>query len=492
MSPFLRSARRRFVVSCAVLLAAVAVAPADLAAQLKRAMPESLTDAEFWEFFTSMSEEGGSFLSENFVSNEQTFQHVIPTLQRSVTPGGVYLGVGPEQNFTYITNLKPRMAVIFDIRRQNAMQHLMYKALFEMSPTRADFISRLFSRPLSSSVGPTSTPEALFRAVESTSANDSAFAENMRAIFKRLVNTHRFAITSTDSQTIAHVYSVFFEAGPNINYSFRPNSFIAVRPAYATFGQLQNLTNAEGVNMAFLGTEENYQWLRALQLKNLVVPVVGNFAGPKAIRAVGEYLTQRRATVGAFYLSNVEQYLFRQPGDAESFYKNVQSLPIDSTSTFIRSVPPGGFGFGGGGSSMISFNSSVNGVANYYSVQVMDSAGLKIITSTTDSAGMRTTRRTVDSTGRNISPLEIFRRMTARDDSVRRSLLRDTTSTVTVVAPRAALPSTSAGTSLVMGGGTLASGIASIKATLDAFAVGRLYGYNDVIAMTKISGWTAK
>src|SRR5882762_5506124 len=106
---------------------------------------DSLTDREFWRLFTTMSEEGGTFPSENFVSNEKTYQYVIPTLQRTLTPGGVYLGVGPEQNFTYIVNLQPRLAVIFDIRRQNAMLHLMYKALFELSDSRASFVSRLFS-----------------------------------------------------------------------------------------------------------------------------------------------------------------------------------------------------------------------------------------------------------------------------------------------------------------------------------------------------------
>ena len=96
-----------------------------------------------------MSEEGGSFPSENFVSNEQTYQHVIPTLQAHASRRAACTSAsGPEQNFTYIANLKPRMAVIFDIRRQNAMAHLMYKALFELSPTRADFVSHLFSRPM--------------------------------------------------------------------------------------------------------------------------------------------------------------------------------------------------------------------------------------------------------------------------------------------------------------------------------------------------------
>src|SRR3954463_9101946 len=98
------------------LLALVSTADVS-SAQLKRAAPTGLSDAEFWDFFTSMPEPGGSFVSENFVSNEVTFQHVIPTLQKTVSKDAVYLGVGPEQNFTYIANLKPRMAVIFDIRR---------------------------------------------------------------------------------------------------------------------------------------------------------------------------------------------------------------------------------------------------------------------------------------------------------------------------------------------------------------------------------------
>src|SRR3970040_55477 len=126
------------------------------------AAPDSVTDAEFWKFFTTMSEPDGYFLSENFVSNEVSFQDVIPTLQRSLTRNGVYLGVGPEQNFTYIANLGPRMAVIFDIRRQNAMQHLMYKALFGRSPPRAEFVARLFSRPSVASLGTGILVKALF------------------------------------------------------------------------------------------------------------------------------------------------------------------------------------------------------------------------------------------------------------------------------------------------------------------------------------------
>src|SRR5215510_148499 len=90
-------------------------------------LPSQLTDEAFWNMVTEFSEPGGYFRSENFVSNETTFQYVLKNLKNTRT-GGVYLGVGPDQNFTYIVVMKPRMAVIFDIRRQNILQHLMYKA----------------------------------------------------------------------------------------------------------------------------------------------------------------------------------------------------------------------------------------------------------------------------------------------------------------------------------------------------------------------------
>jgi hypothetical protein len=60
---------------------------------------------------------------------------------------------------------------------------------------------------------------------------------------------------------------------------------------------------------SYLSTEANFAVLKDLQSRNLVVPVVGNFGGPKAIRAIAQYLKSRGATVAAFYLSNVEQYL---------------------------------------------------------------------------------------------------------------------------------------------------------------------------------------
>src|SRR6188474_330707 len=131
---------------------------------MTEALPQRLDDRAFWTLITEFSEPNGFFRSDNLVSNEMVFQHVIPTLQKSVTPASAYVGVGPDQNFTYIAQLKPRIAFIVDIRRQNMLLHLMYKALIEMSPTREEFLSRLFSRPVRSRTSPRDSPEMLLAA----------------------------------------------------------------------------------------------------------------------------------------------------------------------------------------------------------------------------------------------------------------------------------------------------------------------------------------
>jgi hypothetical protein len=159
--------RRRIVLAAAMALIAF-LGPLSLTSQpfiVPEPLPDQLSDEAFWKMVTEFSEAGGYFRSDNFVSNETAFQYVLNRLKKT-RPGGVYLGVGPDQNFTYIVAMRPKLAVIFDIRRQNVMQHLMYKALIEMSADRADFLSKLFSRKRPDKLGAQSTAEELFAAFE--------------------------------------------------------------------------------------------------------------------------------------------------------------------------------------------------------------------------------------------------------------------------------------------------------------------------------------
>jgi hypothetical protein len=100
------------------------------------------------------------------------------------------------------------------------------------------------------------------------------------------------------------------------------------------------MTESDGVsrNWNFLATDEQFRLIQRFQKDNLIVPLVGDFAGPKTIRAVAQYVREHGGTVRTFYASNVEQYLFRDKENWKHFYDNVAFLPANSTSTFIRYV----------------------------------------------------------------------------------------------------------------------------------------------------------
>lgn len=323
-------------VAAIAALAMVYAAPARA-----QSLPSRLSDDDFWKLVNELSEAGGYFRSDNFVSNETTFQHVIPELVKSHPSGGVYLGVGPDQNFSYIVALRPRMAIVSDIRRQNMIEHLMYKAVIELSPTRADFLALLFSRPRPAGVADTTGAPALLQAYIAAPADSIAYRKNLAAIKEQLVTRHRFALSTDDLSSLAYVYEAFFDAGPELTYSFavgrqgRAGYFGRRMPTYA---ELMAETDALGTHRSYLASEENYRVLRDLEINNLLVPIVGDFAGEKALRAVGTYLKQHNATVTAFYTSNVEQYLFQQADDWKHFFANVATLPLDARSTFIRAV----------------------------------------------------------------------------------------------------------------------------------------------------------
>jgi hypothetical protein len=303
-------------------------------------LPTRLSDAELWQLNEQFSEPGGYFRSDNFLSNETGFQYIIPDLVHRIKPGGVYLGVGPEQNFTYIVALKPKMAIIFDIRRGNMIEHLMYKALIETSADRGDFLSKLFSRRRPAGLDTADAPQKLFDAYIAAHPDSALYRRNLAAIKAHLTKVRGFVLGDSDSKSLDYIYSAFFTEGPQLTYSF-PGGFGFGR-GMPTYASLQTLTDSAGKNWAYLATEANFRWLKEFESKNLLVPVVGDFAGPKAIRSVGEYLKAHGAIASVFYTSNVEQYLFQQNDDWAKYYRNVATLPVDSTSTFIRSIG-GGF-----------------------------------------------------------------------------------------------------------------------------------------------------
>ena len=313
------------------------VAPSWQKAQppLPQAPEQIIPPAEFSRMIRDFSEEGGDFLSDNFITNETSYLHVLDKLEELAATGeGAYIGVGPEQNFTYISKVRPRIAFIIDIRRQAMIQQLMYKALFHLSESRAQFLSRLFSKPLVGESAPgvdTSLPELLMY-FDRTPGVGKTFRQNLVAMEETIQEDFQFPLSSSDRTALEHVYTVFREEHLNVRFWFRG------RWSWGRFSTLRAIllqTDLRGQLGNFLAQEESYRFVRELHRRNRIIPLVGDFAGSKTLAAVGNYLRKNGYSVTVFYTSNVEQYLFRS-GAFGTFVENVRNLPIAEKSLFIR------------------------------------------------------------------------------------------------------------------------------------------------------------
>ena len=330
----------------AVALGLAALASAPLLHVEAKPLPDQLSNEDFWRLVEAFSEPSGYFQSDNLVSNEHTFQYVVPALQQMARPGRVYVGVAPDQNFTYMLALKPQLAFIVDIRRGNLHTQMMYKALIELSSDRVEFIGRLFARPRPEGLSSKSTVDEMFMAYAGTIADGNLQAETWSHMQAHLTETRKFRLKDEDLRGIEDIYDQFVRYGPSITYSSGPGrSGGGMRRRgggfsnFPSYADLMRQTDASGVQRGYLASEENFQALKLMEQRNLIVPIVGDFAGPKALRAVGRYIRDHGATIAAFYTSNVEQYLFRN-GVWRNFYSNLSTLPVDDSSVIIRSVSP--------------------------------------------------------------------------------------------------------------------------------------------------------
>ena len=298
--------------------------------------PEKLTAAEFARLSRELSEPGGSFRSDNFTSNETSYLHIVQKMRELGATGGVYIGVGPEQNYTYIAKVRPRLAFLIDIRRQAIIQHLMYKAIFHLSPTRGEFLARLLSKPLPKEKPPTAAAplNELLALFEKLPTDDKAYEANLELIRKTIEQDFEFTLSEADQKSLAYVYQNFHDDGLGISYRVESQWGSSYFP---TLKEILAGTDLKGQQGNFLATTDDYEFVREMHRKNLIIPVVGNFAGPKALGAIGDYLRKHSLTVTAFYLSNVEQYLFMD-GIFGDWANNVRKLPLTEKSLFIRAI----------------------------------------------------------------------------------------------------------------------------------------------------------
>ena len=290
---------------------------------------------QFGRYIDEWSEPEGYFDSDNFISNETSYLHVIPDLRERVKPGGIYLGVGPDQNLSYIVHTRPSLAIITDIRRQNMLQHLLFKALFVMSSNRVEYLSLLFSKE-TPPVKPGASFEDLLAAVRRAPSSEKLFQKNLATVKDLLTRKYRLKLTTDDISKIDYIYRTFWEEGLDLRFSSlgRGNAL-----NYPTFEEILLETDRQGRQQNYLSSEELFQWLKNFQADNRLIPIVGDFAGPHAFKAVSGFLRANGLRLSVFYTSNVEFYLFGRSTWVR-YVANLRSLPIADDSVFIRSYFP--------------------------------------------------------------------------------------------------------------------------------------------------------
>ena len=294
--------------------------------------PPSILKGAFAETLQRLSEKGGDFISDNLISNETSYLQTTKKLLAR-PEGGVYIGVGPEQNFTYLALTRPKLAIIVDIRRDNLLQHLYYRYLFEEAKDRSHFISLLVGRPYDEGTAPPDNADfaTVAKHAEKMPPDPKLQKGIVDVAILRITNEWGVRLDDKDKQSIKKMAQVFFDKQLDLRFELKESS----GRKYPTLRELMDTKDPEGVARSFLATNESFRLVQTMEREGRVLPVVGDFGGDQAFAAIADHLKKNDLKLTTFYVSNVEQYLLDPPVWTK-WLRNVEALPRTDDALFIR------------------------------------------------------------------------------------------------------------------------------------------------------------
>ena len=193
-------------------------------------------DSAFAGLVARLSEPNGYFDSDNIITNEGSYLHVASQLRAVGTHGGVYVGVGPDQNFSYIALVRPSIAFLLDIRRDNLLEHLLFKSLFAMSRNRLEYLCLLFGKRVPADVDRwTGRPIQELIAYLGETRTDSAVAAATRRASNERITAFGVPLDGRDREMIDRYRAQFVAEGLDTRYSSLGRNN---RSDYPSFGRL--------------------------------------------------------------------------------------------------------------------------------------------------------------------------------------------------------------------------------------------------------------
>lgn len=297
----------------------------------------------FAEQIARLSELPGVFDTDNLISNERSYLDVVPAIAARPIRGGVYIGVGPDQNFTYIARIRPSVAYLVDIRRENLLLHLLFKALFAEARTRAEYLCLLTGRrfPVGTERWKSASIDELVAHVDES----PHWPEDEDAIGRQVESRlARFGVplSRPDIETIRRLHRTFMIEGLDLVYSGQPSERRSYPGSdYPTFRELLEARGPDGRQWNYLASEDDFVFLKDMEARDAIVPIVGDVSGSHALKSVAAAIAERGQQVSLFYISNVETYL-EQNLALGRFLDNLSRLPHGKESVMIRSTFDGG------------------------------------------------------------------------------------------------------------------------------------------------------
>jgi hypothetical protein len=283
--------------ACAGCPRSAPVAAANPVSDAAPTVADSGQPGELARLFAELSEPSREFLSDNWISNESSYLQVARELRGR--KGGAYIGVGPEQNFSYIALTQPEIAFLIDIRRDNAIEHLFYKSLFELASSRAHFLALLLGRASAGAPSDDATIEELAPWADALPIDETAYSDIKQQVRARIESY--LSLDAADGAILERIARQFHEKGLGLVFEMHEKNGLR----YPTLRSLLTQKGPDG-DGGFLASEIAFRFVQRMEREDRIVPVVGDFAGTRALRAIGADLRRRRLVVSTFYVSNVE------------------------------------------------------------------------------------------------------------------------------------------------------------------------------------------